>query len=242
MTWLVKNRLAAFERQHGYDASYMRELLAADPKAFWAFVRATKMNAYRRDVPKEPYYAASLVALMTEDCGPCTQLCVGKALADGCTQTVIGNVIAGDDVALPDDVRLAVQFARAVLARSTEADPLRETIVATWGARGPRVARARDHDGAALSDDEVRARVRQGVCARARRRQADRAAAWHGRGMIETWAPPAVPRRAGVPDARLARRGRGRRAGRVHQDARRRHAGAAGVPRARRDATCASTG
>src|SRR3569623_677449 len=136
MTWLVKNRLAAFERQFGYDASYMRELLDADPKAFWAFARATKMGAYRRDGPKEPYYAASLVALMTEDCGPCTQLCVGKALADGCTQTVSGNVIAGDDVALPDDVRLAVQFARAVLARSPEADPLREAIVAKWGARG----------------------------------------------------------------------------------------------------------
>ena len=135
MTWLVKNRLAAFERQHGYDASYMRELLAVDPKAFWAFARATRMSRYRRDVPKEAYYAVGLVGTMAEDCGPCTQLGVGIALADGCTLTVIGNVIAGDDVALPDDVRLTVQFARAVLAHAPEADDLRAEIVRRWGPR-----------------------------------------------------------------------------------------------------------
>lgn len=135
MTWLVKNRLAAFERQHGYDASYMRELLAVDPKAFWAFARATRMSRYRRDVPKEAYYAVGLVGTMAEDCGPCTQLGVGFALADGCTQTVIGNVIAGDDVALPDDVRLTVQFTRAVLAHAIEADDLRAEIVRRWGTR-----------------------------------------------------------------------------------------------------------
>jgi uncharacterized lipoprotein YbaY len=136
MTWLVKNRLAAFERQHGYDASYMRDLLAADPRTFWAFARAAKIGKYRRGIPKQPWYAAGLTAVMAEDCGPCTQLGVGFALADGCTQTVIGNVIAGDDVALPDEVRLAVQFTRAVLAHAPAADELREEIVRRWGARG----------------------------------------------------------------------------------------------------------
>ena len=136
MTWLVRNRLAAFEKRWGYDVSYMRDLLAADSKAFWAFARVAKISEYRRDVPLEPWFAAKLVGAMHEDCGPCTQLVVGMALAARCTQTVIGNVIAGDDIALPDDVRLAVEFARAVLAHSAEADPLRETIVQRWGARG----------------------------------------------------------------------------------------------------------
>ncbi len=136
MTWLIKNRIAAFEKQWGYDASYLRELLATDPKAFWKFAKAVKMGDYRRDIPVEPYFAAKAIAVMHEDCGPCTQLGVGLALAAGCTKTVIGNVIAGDDLALPDDVRLAVQFTRAVLAHSVEADPLRETIVQKWGKRG----------------------------------------------------------------------------------------------------------
>jgi NADPH:quinone reductase-like Zn-dependent oxidoreductase len=103
MTWLIKNRIAAFERQFGYDASYLRELLAIDPRAFWAFAKVQKMK-YRRDVPRDVYYAASITAAMAEDCGPCTQLVVGMALGEGSTQTVIGNIVAGDLVALPDDV------------------------------------------------------------------------------------------------------------------------------------------
>ena len=135
LTWLIKNRLAAFERQHGYDASYMREVLAIDPKAFWAFAKVQKMSRYHRDVPRAVQHAAAITALMAEDCGPCTQLAVGMAIASGVTHTVLANVIAGDDIALPDDVRLGVQFARAVLAHAPEADDLRDEIEKRWGKR-----------------------------------------------------------------------------------------------------------
>src|SRR3569623_226285 len=147
MTWLVKNRLAAFEKRWGYDVSYMRDLLAADSRAFWAFARVAKISEYRRDVPVEPWFAAKLVGAMHEDCGPCTQLVVGMALAARCTQTVNGNVIAGDDVALPDDVRLAVEFARAVLVTAAAtgdvaglASPLAEDAVLYTDGGGKRRA------------------------------------------------------------------------------------------------------
>jgi hypothetical protein len=136
LTWIIKNRLAAFERKHGYDASYMRDLLATDPKAFWAFAKGVgKISGYRRDVPRDVRYAASITAVMAEDCGPCTQLAVGFALAEGATQTVIANIIAGDVIALPDDVALGVKFARAVLAHAVEADDLRADIERRWGKR-----------------------------------------------------------------------------------------------------------
>jgi hypothetical protein len=136
LTWIIKNRIAAFERKHGYDASYLRELLAIDPKAFWAFAKAAaKLGGYRRDVPRDVYYGASITSVMAEDCGPCTQLGVGFALAEGATQTVIANIIAGDLVALPDDVALAVKFARAVHAHAAEADDLRAEIERRWGKR-----------------------------------------------------------------------------------------------------------
>ena len=135
LTRIIKNRLAAFERQHGYDASYMRAVLDVDPKAFFAFAKAQKMSAYHRDVPRPVQYAAGITALMAEDCGPCTQLAVGMALADGVSQTVLANVISGDDIALPDDVRLGVSFARAVLAHAPEADDLRDEIEKRWGKR-----------------------------------------------------------------------------------------------------------
>jgi hypothetical protein len=135
LTWIIKSRLAAFERQHGYDASYMRAVLDTDPKAFFTFAKAQKMGSYHRDVPRPVQWAAGITATIAEDCGPCTQLAVGMALADGCTQTVLANVIAGDDIALPDDVRLGVQFARAVLAHAPEADELRDEIEKRWGKR-----------------------------------------------------------------------------------------------------------
>jgi hypothetical protein len=135
LTWLIKNRIAAFERQFGYDASYLRELLAVDPKAFWAFAKVQKMGHYRKGVPRDVHYAASITAVMAEDCGPCTQLGVGMALSEGATQTVIANIVAGDVMALPDDVALGVKFAHAVLAHSVEADELRAEIERRWGKR-----------------------------------------------------------------------------------------------------------
>jgi hypothetical protein len=53
LRWLIGRRLTAFEKRFGYDASYMRELLAADRGAFSAFYRASRMTYHRRDVPLE---------------------------------------------------------------------------------------------------------------------------------------------------------------------------------------------
>ena len=178
MTWLIKNRLAAFERQHGYDVSYMRELLAADPRRSGRLRGATKMSRYRRDVPKEPYYAAGSSATMAEDCGPCTQLGVGMALADGCTQTVIAQRDRGRRRRAARRRARSPCSSRARCSRMRPRPmPLRDEIVRRWGQRALVVARARDHRGAAVPDAEVRARPRQGVHARRRRRAADRPAA-----------------------------------------------------------------
>src|SRR5262245_24748484 len=39
LTWLMKRRLDAFERDTGYDASYVREMLDADVKAMMTFFK-----------------------------------------------------------------------------------------------------------------------------------------------------------------------------------------------------------
>ena len=71
LTWIIKNRLAAFERQHGYDASYMRAVLDTDPKAFFAFAKAQKMGQYHRDVPRPVQWAAGITATIAEDQSQC---------------------------------------------------------------------------------------------------------------------------------------------------------------------------
>ena len=135
LSWLIRNRLAAFERKYGYDISYAREILAADRRAFMTFAKLSSLGAYRRDVPKDVFWAVKSVAAIAEDCGPCTQLNVAMALEDGATPRVLASVLGGQDAALPEDVRLGVRFARAVLARDPEADPLREEIARRWGPR-----------------------------------------------------------------------------------------------------------
>ncbi len=135
LKWMIRKRLAAFERRHDYDMSYARDILAADTRGFLAFAKVTALSEYRRDVPRDVYVAAKLVGTLAEDCGPCTQLVVTMALRDGVDGTLLAAVLARDDAALSPEVLLGVQFARAVLAHDPEADPHRDEIVRRWGAR-----------------------------------------------------------------------------------------------------------
>ncbi len=136
LKWLIRTRINAFERSFNYDMSYAREMLAADTGAMIAFWKVqSSMGAYRKDVPRDAHYAAKLVGVMTEDCGPCTQLGVTMAIREGVDPQLLSAVLRGDDAALTEDVGLVVKFARATLAHSPDADGYREAIVAKWGIR-----------------------------------------------------------------------------------------------------------
>jgi hypothetical protein len=135
LKWMLHRKLRAFERAHGYDASYMHEVLDVDLGAFLKFGRATGLGAYRKDVPAEVYAAAGLTSSLQADCGPCTQLGVGFALSAGVPPATIAAVVKGDWAAMSSEVALGVRFARAVLARESVADACREEIVRRWGPR-----------------------------------------------------------------------------------------------------------
>lgn len=135
LSWFIRRKLEAFERQYGYDASYMHEVLDIDLAAFLKFARATALGAYRKDVPDDVYCGASLTSSVLADCGPCTQLGVGLALQRGVAAATIAAIIRADDQAMPADVALAARFARAVLARAPEADAYREEVQRRWGDR-----------------------------------------------------------------------------------------------------------
>lgn len=135
LTWIIKNRLRAFEREWDYDMSYARALLDADVRAFMAFAKVQGMSRYRKDLPRDVGYAAGIIGTMAEDCGPCTQLVVTMALRDGVSARVVAAIVRDQRAELSEDVRLGVAFARAVLAHASEADELRERIVEKWGQR-----------------------------------------------------------------------------------------------------------
>ena len=136
LKWLFHRRLNAFEREHGYDASYMHAVIDTDVGGFVKFARATGLGRYRKDVPADVYVAATLTSSIHADCGPCTQLGVGFALRAGIPAATIAAVVKRDEAAMSPDVALAVRFALAVLTRDGNvADALRDQIVLRWGPR-----------------------------------------------------------------------------------------------------------
>jgi hypothetical protein len=135
LQWLIRKRIDAFERSFDYDMSYARELLAADARAFFAFAKVMAMSRYRRDVPRQVWFAAKLTGTIAEDCGPCTQLMVTMALREGVDRGTIAAIVAGRNDEMSDEVRLGVRFTEAVLRRVPEADALREEVLKRWGPR-----------------------------------------------------------------------------------------------------------
>jgi hypothetical protein len=135
LKWLIRRRLAAFEREFDYDASYARDILDADLKAALAFNKFQAMAQYRRDAPADALAAAGIVATMHEDCGPCTQLGVTMAERGGVPSAVLRAIVSGDERIMSDSARLAYHFAKATLAHDPAADELREEIVRRWGKR-----------------------------------------------------------------------------------------------------------
>jgi hypothetical protein len=135
LKWLIKRQLAAFERNYRYDASYVRDILAADTRAAVKFARATGLSRYSKDVPRSAWFAAGITAVMAEDCGPCTQLAVTMAQREGIAPETLRAIVAGDVHAMPDDVLLAYRFTKATLAHDASANELREQILRLWGQR-----------------------------------------------------------------------------------------------------------
>ena len=96
LKWFFRRRIAAFGRAWGYDVSYMREILEASLPAARRFAAVTRFAHHREDVPPAAGYAASLVALMAEDCGPCVQLVVRMAERTGIDPAILRAWAAWD--------------------------------------------------------------------------------------------------------------------------------------------------
>lgn len=136
LKWLIRRKLAAFEKDFGYDASYMHHVLDTDFAAFTKFARATAIGKHRRDVPIDVHAAVSLVSVIRADCGPCAQLGVTMALRNGVPAATLVKVLRGNEDEMTEPTRLGVRFARAVLDRDGEAaDAARTALEERYGKR-----------------------------------------------------------------------------------------------------------
>ncbi len=133
--WVLRQAINRFEQNWNYDASYMRDIIDASPRAAWLFSRVTALGRFRRDLPIDPWFVAGITAVRHEDCGPCTQLAVTMAERAGVNPAVLRAVLVDNLDAMPPDVALVWKFTRATLAHDAVADEYRETIVKRWGPR-----------------------------------------------------------------------------------------------------------
>ena len=132
---LLRRRVRAFEETFAYDASYMHEILETSLPAFLRFAMIEGLAKHREDVPVAVWYAAKLVAALSEDCGPCTQLVVDMAEREGVSPQLLEAIVTGDVEAMDIDTALGFRFATASLAHDFAANALREEIATRWGAR-----------------------------------------------------------------------------------------------------------
>jgi hypothetical protein len=140
MTLLTPEAYAVIEGRHSDPFRYLgphAENGSAIVRVFLPDAEGVAvMSRYRKNVPREPWYAAALVGALAEDCGPCTQLGITMAEREGVAADTLRAIVAGDLRAMPDDVVLAYRFAKASLAHDAAADELRDKIVKRWGPRG----------------------------------------------------------------------------------------------------------
>lgn len=133
LKWFMKRRLRAFGDAFGYDTSYGVELIEIDTAAGQALARLSKVAAYRSDAPPVAWYAAKIVATMSDDCGPCVQLAVAMAQRTGVSDSDLRAIVAGELARMSVEASLGFRFAKALLARTADLDDLREQIVHRWG-------------------------------------------------------------------------------------------------------------
>lgn len=128
-----RSQIRKFETQWGYDAAYMRDLLDAGTGTFLRFSFVPALG-HSKAAPAAAMAAAGIVGTLAEDCGPCTQIGVDIAAANGVKPAILRAILAGDRAAMGETAALGYDFARAVLDRHLEdSDEVRDEIVRRWG-------------------------------------------------------------------------------------------------------------
>lgn len=136
LRYLFGKMLLSFHKRYDYDIRYQQEILTSDLAAFLKFTAFQTMSSHAANLPAGPLFAARLRAIISEDCGPCTQLVVNMALEAKLAPELVRAIIERDLDQLPEDVKLVVNFSDLVLAHHPQANDLRAPIRARWGQPG----------------------------------------------------------------------------------------------------------
>lgn len=130
--WLIRRQLDAVERRLGASVEYLRYVAGVSLRAFVKFLLIGPAAGHRRVCPREMLHAARIAAAQSEDCGPCVQIAVNLALADGVDAALIRSIVDGDPAKLPEDAALAYRFAKSVADRTGDDNEWRRRLRARF--------------------------------------------------------------------------------------------------------------
>ena len=125
-----------FERKFGYDATYMHDVVEASPSALWKFSLLQIMSNHRQDIPGDAWHAAHLAGALSEDCGPCVQICIDMATSDQMAPEKLAALVRGDIDAAGADAAFGFRYGMAVATNADMTLSLVEEARRRYGERG----------------------------------------------------------------------------------------------------------
>ena len=127
--WFFRRKLDAEEKKLGESMDYLRHILEVSPLAFLRFASIMPFANSRRVLPKNAWYTAQLV-------GPCLQITVNLAQADGIDDDLVRAVLGGDRDELAPEIADVFDFAQSIANKDIDVDALRDTLRTRYGDRG----------------------------------------------------------------------------------------------------------
>ncbi len=122
----------AFGKAYDYDAGYLIQLSETSEGALAAFTAAMGLSKFREELPLDAHFVARIVAMQSEDCGPCAQLNLRLAVEAGVDRELLKTLLECPEE-LPAELQDVRLHTRAVIEGSP-ADPERyERLRARWG-------------------------------------------------------------------------------------------------------------
>lgn len=129
----VERQIVASEKHLGESADWLRDLFAASRTGFFKFLLFMPLSGHRAAAPKELAHIARIAAAASEDCGPCLNINIRFALAEGIDRSVVRAAALGRIAELSDDGALVWHYATAVASVDAEASDLAAEVEQRFG-------------------------------------------------------------------------------------------------------------
>ncbi len=134
INWLFNRAINRSERDTGYPADYLRDILAASRTGFFKLSLAF-IAAHRKHVAPELHQLAQLGATRQEACGPCLEISKSFAVATGVPETTVHQLLTNPDT-VESTARAAYFLGRHVAGGDPLSADMENTLNSAIGRHG----------------------------------------------------------------------------------------------------------